>query len=253
MQKLAAFSGVRTRRIALVTGASRGIGAAVAHALAATGLHVVLAARSTERLREVASHIIASGGEATMHEVDLSQAVAIDTLARMVERTWGHLDILIANAAVLGPLSSLSEVTDEAWRETIETNLTANWRLLRGFDPLLRRSEAGRVVILTSSAASNLKPGRGTYAISKAAVEVLAKTYALETATTAIRVNLVDPGAVNTDMRALAVQGEDHSLLPRPEHVAQLIVELAAHNSDVTGQIIRFPEWRTLRAQSATR
>jgi NAD(P)-dependent dehydrogenase (short-subunit alcohol dehydrogenase family) len=164
----------------------------------------------------------------------------------MVSRLWGRLDILIANAAVLGPMLELRQVADAAWLETIDTNLTANWRLLRAFDPLLRRSEAGRVVILTSSAASRLKPRRGPYAISKAALEVLAKTYALETENTRIRVNLVDPGPLNTAMRAAAVPNENRSVLPRVGEVAPLVVGLAAPSWVGSGQLLSFAEWRSL-------
>lgn len=234
-------------RIALVTGASRGLGAAVAEALAVSGAHVVLAARSGERLEEVHSRITSAGGQATVHAVDLTKAPAVEALAATLSRAWGRLDVLIANAAVLGPMSELSQVTDAAWLETIDTNLTANWRLLRAFDRLLRRSEAGRVVVLTSSAASRLKPRRGPYAVSKAALEVLAKTYALETEDTPIRVNLVDPGAVDTTMRAAAVPNEDRSILPQPEDVAPLIVELTSTACMASGQSVRFADWRSSR------
>ena len=234
-------------RIALVTGASQGLGAEVAQSLAASGAHVVLVARNGKRLDEVQSSIVASGAQATVQAVDLTQASAADALASMLSRTWGRLDILIANAAVLGPTQELRHVTDATWLTTIDTNLTANWRLLRALDPLLRRSEAGRVVVITSSAASHLKPRRGPYAITKAALEVLARTYALETEDTQIRVNLVDPGPLDTAMRAAAVPNEDRSTLPRAEEVAPLIVELSAPTWMGSGQSLRFAEWRSCR------
>ena len=179
------ISGASTR-IALVTGASRGLGAQIARSLAEDGAHVVLAARNQARLHEIRSHIVAAGGQATVMVNDLTEASAAAALASLLRSRWGRLDIFIANAAVLGPMLELRDITEAAWHETIETNLTANWRLLRELDPLLRQSRAGRVVVLTSSAASRLKPCRGPYAITKAALEVLARTYALETANTQI-------------------------------------------------------------------
>ena len=158
----------------------------------------------------------------------------------MVSSSWGRLDILIANAAVLGPMCELTRVTDAGWLDTIDINLTANWRLLRAFDALLRASPAGRVVLLTSSAATRLKPKRGAYAISKAGLEVLAKTYALETQDGGVRVNLVDPGAVDTEMRASAVPGEDRMTLTQPASLGPLIVRLCHPTLDMTGQTIEF-------------
>jgi len=238
----------RDRRIALVTGASRELGAAVARRLAAAGTHVILAAQNGELLERVRVGIASAGGQATTQVVDLTDPTAANAIGCMVSKVWGRLDILIANAAVLGPMCALTEVDDAAWSETIETNLTANWRLLRAFDPLLHRAEAGRVVWITSSAASRLKPGLGPYAISKAALEALAKTYALETQGSRICVNLVDPGRMDTAMRTAAVQGEDRSALPQADEVAPLIVELAAASWTGTGQLIRFADWPVWKA-----
>jgi NAD(P)-dependent dehydrogenase (short-subunit alcohol dehydrogenase family) len=231
-------------RIALVTGASRGLGAAVAESLAAAGTHVMLVARNGALLAGVAARIAAAGGQATIHAADLTRAADVEKLSATVARTWGRLDVLIANAGILGPLHELAHVSEDAWLETLETNLTANWRLLRAFDQLLRRSEAGRVVMLTSSAATNPKPGRGPYAISKAALEMLAKTYALETAGTPMRVNLVDPGRFDSDMRAAAMPNEDRSKLPQPQEIAPMIVALSAPSWLDTGQSLRFAEWQ---------
>lgn len=231
------------RRIALVTGASRGLGAAVARRLAASGAHVVLTARNGKLLEEVRAGIASAGGRATTQDVDLTEPSAASAVACMVSKTWGRLDIFIASAAVLGPTCALSEVADAAWCETINMNLTANWRLLRAFNSLLRSSESGRVVMVTSNAASSLKPGLGPYAISKAALEALVRTYALETEGTGIRANLVDPGRMDTAMRTAAVPGEDRSALPRADEVAPLIVELAAASWTSTGQLIRFADW----------
>ena len=237
----------QSTRVALVTGASRGLGAAVAEALAASGAHVVLAARSAQALDEVHGRIVAAGGRATVQPLDLTDAAAVDAVATELTRAWGRLDVLVANAAVLGPMLELSHVSEASWHETIETNLTANWRLLRSFDPLLRCAAAARVVVVTSNAASRLKAQRGPYAASKAALEVLAKTYALETADTPIRVNLVDPGVINTDMRAAAVPGEDRTTLPQPQDIAPLIVELSAPTWLNSGELVSFAQWRSLQ------
>jgi NAD(P)-dependent dehydrogenase (short-subunit alcohol dehydrogenase family) len=231
-------------RVALVTGASRGLGAAAAGALAASGAHVVLAGRNAQALEAIRRQIVSAGGQATAHAFDLKDGASIDAAASELARTWGRLDVLISNAAVLGPMRALSSVTDAAWLETIDTNLTANWRLLRSFDPLLRRSPSGRVVVLTSSAAVRPKPQRGPYAVSKAGLEMLAKTYALETAETAVRVTLLDPGAVNTDMRAGAVPGEDRAALPQPQDIAPLIVELSAPTWHGSSEPISYARWR---------
>jgi NAD(P)-dependent dehydrogenase (short-subunit alcohol dehydrogenase family) len=178
--------------------------------------------------------------------VDLTQAPAAVALASMVSRLWGRLDILIGNAAVLCPMLKRRHVADVAWLETIDTNLTANRRLLRAFDSLLRRCVSGRVVILTSDAAPRLKPRRDPYAISKAALQVPANTHALETEKTRFCVNLVDPGPLNT-MRAAAVPNESRSILPRAGEVAPLVVGLAAPSWVGAGQLQRFAEWRSRR------
>lgn len=231
-------------RVALVTGASRGLGAAVAGSLAASGLHVVLTARDTARLLALTANIERARGHAIAYAADLTQAADVGELASLVARTWGRLDVLVANAGVLGPMRELAEVSERDWVETIETNLTANWRLLRAFDPLLRRSSAGRVVALTSSATVHLKPLRGPYAVSKAALEILVKTYALETKDTQIHTNLVDPGRFDSDMRTAAVPNEDRSMLPRPEEIAPMIVALSSPAWLGTGQSLRFAEWK---------
>jgi NAD(P)-dependent dehydrogenase (short-subunit alcohol dehydrogenase family) len=227
-------------RVALVTGASRGIGRAVALELARAGAHVIALGRTEGALTELDDDIRAAGGAATLVPLDLRDGPGIDRLGGAVHERWGRLDGLVGNAGVLGTLSPLGHIEPETWEEVIAVNLTANWRLIRAFDPLLRRSDAGRAVFLTSGAARDIKPFRGGYATSKAALEALVRTYAAEVAATAVRVNLFSPGPVATGMRAKAMPGEDPATLPTPKEVAPRIVELVLPTSTPNGEIVRF-------------
>src|SRR5215813_14144256 len=179
-------------RIALVTGASRGIGAATALKLAQAGAHVVAVARTVGGLEELDDAIRAAGGSATLVPGDLKDFAAIDRLAGALAERYGRLDVLVGNAGMLGPLSPLGHVQPKAWDEVFAINVTANWRLIRAMDPLLRLSAAGRAVFITSGVASTARAYWGPYAISKAALEVLARTYAAETESTPVRVNLLN-------------------------------------------------------------
>jgi NAD(P)-dependent dehydrogenase (short-subunit alcohol dehydrogenase family) len=214
-------------RIALVTGASRGVGAAVAKAYAAEGAHVILVARTVGGLEEVDDAIQAAGGQATLAPLDLMDFAAIDRLAASVFERWRRLDVLVGNAAVLGQLSPLGHIQPETWDKAFALNVTANWRLIRAFDPLLRQSDAGRAIFVTSGATRRLRAYWGVYSASKAALEALARTYAREVEQTAVRVNLVNPGGTRTKMRAQAFPGEDPETLPPPEHVCETMVRLA--------------------------
>ncbi len=200
-------------RLALVTGASRGIGRAVALALAQDGAHVVVAARTIGALEELDDEIRKAGGKATLLQLDLSKGDKIDQLGPTLFQRWGKLDIFVGNAGVLGPLSPLHHVTEDAWNQVIDINLSANWRLIRTLDPLLKRSDAGRAVFVTSGAATGKYAYWGPYAVSKAGLEALVKTYAHELEDTSVRVNLVNPGPVRTAMRAKAFPGEDPNTL----------------------------------------
>ena len=227
-------------RIALVTGASRGIGAAVARRFAAEGAQLVLIARTVGGLEEVDDAVRqAGGGPATLVPLDLREFDKIDHLGASLYERFGRLDVLVGNAAVLGTLSPLGHVAPETWSATLDVNLTANWRLIRSLDPLLRRSEAGRAVFVTSGAASGAFAYWGPYAASKAALESLVKTYAAEVEKTALRVNLIDPGIVRTAMRAQAFPGENPSTLPPPEAVSDAFVELAAVDCTTNGAVVR--------------
>jgi NAD(P)-dependent dehydrogenase (short-subunit alcohol dehydrogenase family) len=227
-------------RLALVTGASRGIGRAVALAFAREGAHVILLARSVGALEEVDDAIRAAGGAATLVKLDLRKGDQVDALGPTIYQRWGRLDVLVGNAGTLGPLSPLAHVTTDAWSDVIDINLNANWRLLRTLDPLLRRSEAGRAIFVTSGAAQAKNAYWGPYAVSKAGLEALVKTYAREVETTSVKVNLLSPGPVRTQMRAKAFPGEKPETLPAPEQLCELFVSLAVATSDRNGETIHF-------------
>jgi NAD(P)-dependent dehydrogenase (short-subunit alcohol dehydrogenase family) len=225
-------------RIALITGASRGIGRAVALAFARQGAHVLLLARAQTALEEIDDAIKESGGKATLIPLNLTDGKRIDALGPTLYERFGRLDILVGNAAILGRLSPLTHIPSEHWERVIATNLTANWRLIRTLDPLLRRSDAGRVIFVTSSVAHTAKAYWAPYSLSKAALETLAKTYANETSDSAIKVNIIDPGATATRMRAEAYPGEDQATLRTPEEVAEVFVEFALPSFTETGRLI---------------
>ncbi|WP_409559902.1 SDR family NAD(P)-dependent oxidoreductase [Hyphomicrobium sp. B1] len=231
-------------RIALVTGASRGIGRAVALGLAKSGAHVILAARSLGGLEAVDDEIRALGGAATLLQLDLKKGDRVDQLGPTIYQRWERLDILIANAGILGPLSPLGHTTDEGFLSTIDINLNANWRLIRTLDPLLKRSDAGRAVFVTSGAASGKYAYWGAYSASKAGLEALVKTWAAELQSTCVKANLINPGATRTQMRAKAFPGEDPETLPAPEDLVPLFLELASPQCERNGGIINFREWR---------
>jgi len=220
-------SGRLAGRLALITGASRGVGAAAARAFAAEGAHVVLVARTVGGLEEVDDAIQAAGGQATLVPLDLADFAGIDRLAASVYERWGRLDVLLGNAAMLGQLSPVGHIQQDVWDKAFALNVTANWRLLRACDPLLRRSEAGRAIFMTSGATRRLRAYWGVYSASKAALEALVLTYAREVEQTPVRVNLVNPGATRTKMRAQAFPGEDPESLPPPEHICETLVRLA--------------------------
>lgn len=231
-------------RVALVTGASRGIGRAVALGLAKAGCHVVITARSLPQLETLDDEIQAAGGAATLLQLDLKKGDRIDQLGPTLFQRWEKLDILIANAGVLGPLSPLGHVTEDGFLSTIDINLNANWRLIRTLDPLLKRADAGRAVFVTSGAAKGNYAYWGPYAASKAGLEALVKSWAAELANTHVRANLVNPGATRTQMRAKAFPGEDANTLPAPEELVPLFLELVAPDCDLNGDVVNFREWR---------
>jgi len=233
-------------RIALITGASRGIGYATALALAKAGAHVVAVARTVGGLEELDDAIRGLGGAATLVPLDLKDYAGIDRLALALHERFKRLDVLVGNAGILGPLSPLGHVEVAAWDEVMAVNVTANWRLIRAMDPLLRRSDAGRAVFLTCEAAALALAYWGPHAASKAALEVLARTYAAETATTAVCVNLFAPGPIRTRMRAQAMPGEDPMTLETPDTVAEKIVELCLPSLQESGKLYDYRQARFL-------
>lgn len=210
-------------RVALVTGASRGIGAALAEQLAGNGYHVVITARTEGGLIELDDRIHENGGSATIAPLDLHQSDDIEKLAAAVSMRWGRLDLLILNAAMLGTLAPLAHVDIKEFDRLIALNVSAQWRLLRAFDPLLRIAR-GTVVALTSGVAHDNRPYWGPYAASKAALETLVGTYAAEMRALGVKALIVDPAATRTAMRARAYPGEDAETVKPPETVARAIV-----------------------------
>lgn len=236
-------------RIALVTGASRGIGRAVALDLARAGAHVIALARTQGALEELDDEIRREGGQATLVPCDLKDFDALDRLGAAIFERWKRLDAFVANAGVLGPLTPLAHVAPQQWEETFAVNVTANWRLIRSLDTLLRAAEAGRAVFITSGAghAAHLKPYWGLYAVSKAALDALARTYAAETANVSrVKVMLADPGPLRTRMRAKAMPGEDPMTLKTPEDFAPKLLPLCTPDWTQTGKLYDFQKDRVL-------
>lgn len=235
-----AASGRLVGRIALITGASRGIGAAVARRFAAEGAHLVLVARTVGGLEEIDDAIRQAGGErATLVPLDLRDGDQIDRLGAALYERFGRLDVLVGNAGALGTLSPLAHVSPKDWEEVIAVNLTANWRLIRGLDPLLRQSEAGRAIFVTSGVGRMPIAYWGPYATSKAGLDMLVKIYAAEVAITRVRANLLDPGIVRTAMRARAFPGEDAAALRPPEAITDHFVDLAEPACTLNGERVQ--------------
>lgn len=227
-------------RIALVTGASRGIGAAIAERFAAEGAHVVLVARTVGGLEEVDDAIRKNGDTpATLVPLDIKEFDKIDQLGASLYERFGKLDVLVANAALLGALSPVGHIQPATWNDVIDVNLTASWRMIRSFDPLLRLSDAGRAIFVTSAIVGADRPFWGAYAASKAALETLVKTYAAEVERLNVKANLLDPGRVRTSMRAQAYPGEDPETLPLPSAITDAFVELAEAGCKRNGEILR--------------
>jgi NAD(P)-dependent dehydrogenase (short-subunit alcohol dehydrogenase family) len=226
-------------RIALITGASRGIGAAVARRFAAEGAHVILTARTVGGLEEVDDAIRAAGGApATLVPLDLRDSAEIDKLAPAIAGRFGRLDILVGNAGVLGTLGPASHLEPAIWDEAVAVNLTANWRLIRALEPLLRASEAGRAMFVSSGIVRSNRAYWPAYAATKAGLEALVRSWAAELTKTPLRVNVIDPGATRTNMRAAAMPGEDPLTLPTPDDIAGVFVDLADPACIRHGEII---------------
>jgi NAD(P)-dependent dehydrogenase (short-subunit alcohol dehydrogenase family) len=226
-------------RVALITGASRGIGAAVAVRFAREGAHVVLVARTVGGLEEIDDAVQKAGGRATLVPMDLAEYPKIDQMAAALQQRFERLDVLVGSAAMLGTLSPIGHIDPKEWERVLAVNVTANWRLIRAMDPLLRMADAGRAIFVTSGVARSVHPYWGAYAVSKAALEMMARVYAGEVSKTPVRVNLIDPGIVRTRLRAQAFPSEDPMKLKPPEAVADAFVDLAAPECAAHGEIVR--------------
>jgi NAD(P)-dependent dehydrogenase (short-subunit alcohol dehydrogenase family) len=227
--------------VALITGATRGIGYALALALARAGAHLVAVGRTQGALEELDDAVRAAGATATLAPLDMRDYAGIYRLATALNERHQRLDVLVGNAAILGQRSPLGHVEPKAWDEVMAINVTANWHLIRAMDPLLRRAEAGRAVFMTSGAAAHARAYSGPYSVSKAALNVLARTYAAETdTTTKIHINLFNPGPTRTRMRAQFMPGEDPMTLPTPQDVAETIVPLCLPSCVQTGKLYDF-------------
>lgn len=230
-------------RIALVTGASRGIGRAIALELARRGAHVIALARTQGALEEIDDELRAHGQEATLVPCDLRDFEALDRLGLAIHERWKKLDIFVGNAGMLGPVSPLSHIDPKAFESVFSLNVTANWRLIRSLDSLLRASDAGRAVFITSGAGSKADMGAylGAYAASKAALDALARTYAAETLNTSnVRVMIANPGPLRTGMRAALMPGEDPMSLRTPEEFAPKVAEMCSPQWTLTGRFYDF-------------
>ncbi|HET7411870.1 MAG TPA: SDR family NAD(P)-dependent oxidoreductase [Pararhizobium sp.] len=235
-----------TGRIAVVTGASRGIGYFTALKLAKAGVHVIAVARTVKGLEELDDQIRATGGSATLVPFDLADMEAIDRLGGAIFERWGKLDILVANAGILGVISPIGHVEAKIFERVMTINVTATWRMIRSLDPLLTKSDAGRALLLSSGVANTCRPFWGAYAASKAAVECMGRTWAGEAERLPLKVVNVNPGATRTAMRAQAMPGEDPETLPHPSEVAEKLVKIIRSDDIPTGQLYDVREDRFL-------
>jgi NAD(P)-dependent dehydrogenase (short-subunit alcohol dehydrogenase family) len=234
-------------RIALVTGASRGIGSCIALELARAGAHIVAVARTSGALEELDDKIKAEGGSATLVPLDITDSDGIARLALALHERYQRLDVLVGNAGVLGPLSPLDHVEPKSWDNAFAVNVTANWQLIRCMDSLLKRAPAGRAVFVTSALSWLAKAYCGPYAASKAALNAMVATYAGETASTSVRVNLLNPGPTHTRMYASGWPGVDPATLAKPEDVAKAVIPLCLPGFTDTGKVYDFTT-KTLKA-----
>lgn len=227
-------------KLALVTGATHGIGRAVAKHFAEKGAHILALGRQVSALESLDDEIKASGGNATLVELDLKDGDAIDRLGGVIAERWGKLDIFIGNAGVLGPITPLAHINPKNWRELMDVNLTANYRLIRSLDPLLRQADAGRVVFVSSGVAQNPKAYWGGYAITKAALEMMAMTYADENELNNLKINILNPGATRTQMRAAAMPGEDPTSVKPVEDLLPLFLKLVMPDLTENGKVFNY-------------
>ncbi len=234
-------------RIALITGASRGIGRAVALRFAQEGAQVVLCARTQGALEELDDEILKlTGDNATLAPMDLRNFSAVEQMAAAVFDRFKRLDVLVGNAGLLTSLSPMAQVSPKDWDEVISINLTANYHLLRSFDPLIRASKAGRAIFVSSTVTQGTWPFWGAYAVSKAGLETMIKTYASENKKSNIRANILNPGPTRTSMRPIAYPGENPETIKPPEDVTEYFLQLAEASCNLNGEIVQFNELKKL-------
>ena len=229
-------------KLVLVTGATRGIGRAVAVAAASAGAELIITGRTVGALEEVDDEIKAGGGHATIVEMDMKDTAAMPRLAAAIVERWGRLDGLVANAAILTALTPVGHVTPEDWETNIAVNLTGQWHMIRAFDPLLRAAPAGRAILVTSGAAVGSRPFWGPYAATKAGLEALGRSWAGESEQTSLRINMMNPGGTATTMRASAFPGEDPASLPQPADIAPAFLALLAEDCPWHGDVVNARE-----------
>lgn len=241
------MSGQLSGRIALITGANRGIGLAIAKEYAREGAEVILAGRNLKALEELAASFRAAGGKASVVELDQENDDSIRAATAKIRADFPRLDVFIANAASLGARQPIISYPLDVWRQTFQINVHANLLLLQGLDSLLRKSDSGRVVFLSAQVATMAKVGTGSYAVSKAALESVARIYMIEGQDTPIRVNTVSPMATRTEMRARAIPDEDPMTLKTPDEIAPLFVELGLASCTKQGEWINADKWLAAR------
>ena len=227
-------------RVTLVTGASRGIGYQAALALTKAGSHIIATARTQGGLEDLDDAIKAEGGDCTLVPMDLKNGDGIDQLGKIIHERWGRLDGFFANAGILGEITPAPHTTPKTWDDVMAVNVTSNYRFIRSLDPLLRASDAGRAVFMTSGVAQSHRAYWSAYAASKAALEAFVSCYAKEAEVTKLKVNLLNPGATRTAMRAKAMPGEDPAALPNPADIAPLIVEMLAPDYAANDTLVTF-------------
>ena len=237
------MTGQLAGRIALITGANRGIGTAIAREYAREGAQCILAGRKIDALVRVTDEINAAGGKASALLLDLESPDSIRAAVEQIAKNCPRLDIFVANGASLGARLPITQYPMDVWKQTFQINVHANLQLLQGLDPLLRKSDAGRVLFLSAAVATNAKAGTGSYAVTKAALEAVARIYAIEGKGSAIRINTVSPGPTRTEMRARAAPDEDPMTLKTPETIAPLFVQLALPSCDRQAEWIDADEW----------
>ena len=234
-----------TGKTIFITGASRGIGKGAALAFAKAGADIIALAKNKAALEELDDEISAMGRHCALIAADLTNEEAMHQLGTILSGRFEAIDAVIANAGILGPLSTLTDIDQKLWDLTLKTNLTANWHLIRELDPLLRKAADPRMVFISTGTTTSFKPYWGAYTVSKAGLEAMAKTYAQEAGPFGVKVSILNPGPTRTKMRAKAFPGEDPMSLPHPDEIAPLILQLASPLYQGEGQRINFQDWRS--------